>query len=83
MRYFYTASNQLKNLIRKFDVFSLSEHGLFDEQKNLLESLSDEYKRKVVCSEDNPNFITGRSWWCCNFLETNSGCFCLSIGYRQ
>ena len=60
MRYFYTACNQLKNLIRKFDVFSLSEHGLFDEQKNLLESLSDECKSKVVCSEDNPNFIAGR-----------------------
>ena len=60
IRYFYTACNQLKNLIRKFDVFSLSEHGLFDEQKNLLESLPDEYKSKVVCSEDNPNFIAGR-----------------------
>ena len=47
--------------MRKFDVFSLSEHGLFDEQKNLLESLFDEYKSKVVCcSEDNPNFIAGR-----------------------
>ena len=55
MRYFYTACNQLKNLILKFDAFSLSEHSLFDEQKNLLESLSDEYKSKVVCSKDNPN----------------------------
>ena len=54
MRYFYTACNQLKNLVRKFHVFSLSE------QKNVLESLSDEYKSKVVCSEDNPNYIAGR-----------------------
>ena len=33
---------------------------LHNEQKNLSESLSDEYKSEVVCSEDNPNFIAGR-----------------------
>ena len=41
-------------------MFGLSEHCLFDEQRNLLESLSDSYKGKVICSEDNPDFITGK-----------------------
>ena len=52
--------NQLQNLICKFDVFGLSEHCLFDEQRNLLETLSDSYKGKVICSDDNPDFITGK-----------------------
>ena len=41
-------------------MFGLSEHCLFDERRNLLESLSDSYKGKVICSEDNPDFITGK-----------------------
>ena len=41
-------------------MFGLSEHCLFDEQRNLLESWSDSYKGKVICSEDNPDFITGK-----------------------
>ena len=35
----------------------LSEHGLFDEQKHLLETLSDQFVGKVICSDDNPDFM--------------------------
>ena len=41
-----------KNYVGKVSTFSLTDA--------LLESLSDKYKSKVVCSEDNPNFIAGR-----------------------
>ena len=41
-------------------MFGLSEHCLFDQQRNLLESLSDSYKGKVICSDENPGFITGK-----------------------
>ena len=56
----------------KFDVFGLSERCLFDEQRNLLESLSDSYKSKVICSEDNPDFITGKRGHGGVAMETNS-----------
>ena len=43
-------------------MFGLSEHCLFDEQRNLLESLSDSYKGKVICSDDNPYLVVMAVW---------------------
>ena len=50
------------------------EESIFDEQRNLLESLSDSYKGKVICSDDNPDFITGKRGHggVAIFFETNA-----------
>ena len=52
--------HQLEAVVNGCDIFCLSEHDLFDEQKHLLETFSDKFVRKVVCSDDNPDFMDGK-----------------------
>ena len=51
---------RLAAVVNGCDIFCLSEHGLFDEQKHLLETFSDQFVGKIVCSDDNPDFIDGK-----------------------
>ena len=64
MRYFFTILHQLKAVVNGCDIFCLSEHGLFDEQKYLFETFSDQFVENAVCSDDNPDIMDGkRAHW--------------------
>ena len=60
IRYFFTSSFELSDILQNSDIICLSEHCLFEEQKTLLSEYSPDHDGIVVCSNDNPDFMDGR-----------------------
>ena len=62
MQCFRTTQLYFSELVNSFDIFAISEHCLFEEQLEILEtSINYTYKSTAVSAEDNPSILSGKA----------------------